>query len=195
MERFTALYAIGVPLDGSNIDTDQIIPARFLAKDRRQQAEGLFYDARRDVDSALKPDFPLNQRAFAKASIVVAGPNFGCGSSREHAVTALVDNGFRVFVAPSFGDIFFNNCFQNAALPIRLPEGRVDELRAALRSSPGARMIVDLESQTVTGPDGKVDEFEIDAFRKECLLRGIDEISLTLEYATEIAAIEKRKSA
>jgi 3-isopropylmalate/(R)-2-methylmalate dehydratase small subunit len=123
----------------------------------------------------------------------VAERNFACGSSRENAVTVMVDNGLRAFIAPSFGDIFFNNCFQNGALPIRLDAARVAELRAMLHASPGARIRIDLASQTVVGPDGKSDRFEIDSFRKDCLLRGADEVSLTLSYDEDIKAFEARQ--
>ncbi|MFN8891081.1 MAG: 3-isopropylmalate dehydratase small subunit [Alphaproteobacteria bacterium] len=193
MEAFTSLTAVAVPVDLPNVDTDQIIPARFLGRAREEQAPAMFHDMRRASDGSLRHDFPLNQDGFAGAGIIVAGRNFACGSSRENAVTVMVDNGFRAFVAPSFGDIFFNNCFQNGALPIMLPEARVAELRAALHAKPGANITVDLVSQTVTGPDGKIDHFEIDSFRKDCLLRGIDSVTLTLSHASEIAAFEARQ--
>lgn len=193
MQAFTSLTAIAVPLDLPNIDTDQIIPARFLGRAREEQAPALFHDMRRAPDGSPRSDFPLNQAGFAGAGIIVAGRNFACGSSRENAVTVMVDNGFRAFIAPSFGDIFFNNCFQNGALPITLPEARVAELHTALHARPGASITVDLAAQTVTGPDGKVDRFEIDSFRKDCLLRGVDSVTLTLSHASEIAAFEARQ--
>jgi len=193
MEAFTSLTAVAVPVDLPNVDTDQIIPARFLGRAREEQAPAMFHDMRRASDGSLRPDFPLNQVSFAGAGIIVAGRNFACGSSRENAVTVMVDNGFRAFIAPSFGDIFFNNCFQNGALPIMLPEARVAELRTALHAKPGANITVDLASQTVTGPDGKIDHFEIDSFRKDCLLRGVDSVTLTLSHASEIAAFEARQ--
>jgi 3-isopropylmalate/(R)-2-methylmalate dehydratase small subunit len=193
MEAFTSLTAVAVPVDLPNVDTDQIIPARFLGRAREEQAPAMFHDMRRAPDGSLRPDFPLNQGSFAGAGIIVAGRNFACGSSRENAVTVMVDNGFRAFIAPSFGDIFFNNCFQNGALPIILPETRVAELRGALHVKPGASITVDLASETVTGPDGKIDHFEIDSFRKDCLLRGIDSVTLTLSHASEIAAFEARQ--
>jgi 3-isopropylmalate/(R)-2-methylmalate dehydratase small subunit len=195
MQPFTTFKAVAVPFDTPNIDTDQIIPARFLGRTRPEQVQGLFHDMRRNDDGSLKPDFVLNQPAYAGAGIVVAERNFGCGSSREHAVTVMLDNGFRAFIAPSFGDIFHNNCYQNGCLPIVLPAQRVAELRAALRAKPGAEIAVDLEQQTVTGPDGKVDRFAIDPFRKECLLKGQDDISLTLSYEKDIAAFEARQKA
>ncbi|MCA3414766.1 MAG: 3-isopropylmalate dehydratase small subunit [Roseomonas sp.] len=193
MEAFTSLTAIAVPVDLPNVDTDQIIPARFLGRAREEQAPAMFHDMRRAPGGNLRPDFPLNQPGFAGAGIIVAGRNFACGSSRENAVTVMVDNGFRAFIAPSFGDIFFNNCFQNGALPIMLPEARVAELRSELHARPGARITVDLAAQTVTGPDGKIDRFEIDSFRKDCLLRGVDSVTLTLSHEGEIAAFEARQ--
>jgi 3-isopropylmalate/(R)-2-methylmalate dehydratase small subunit len=190
MEAFTTLTAVAVPLDQANVDTDQIIPARFLGIAREQQVGALFHDLRLDALGQPRHDFVLNQPAYAGARILVADRNFGCGSSRENAVSVLVDNGFRAFIAPSFGDIFFNNCFQNGVLPIRVSAERTASLRAALRATPGAQLRIDLAAQTVTGPDGVVDAFEIDSFRKDCLLRGIDEISLTLGYEPDIAAFE-----
>jgi 3-isopropylmalate/(R)-2-methylmalate dehydratase small subunit len=190
MQPFTALTAVAMPIDMANVDTDQIIPARFLALPREQAKLGLFHDIRRDAAKQLKPDFPLNQPAYAGAAILVAARNFGCGSSREHAVSVLADNGFRAFVAPSFGDIFHNNCYQNGALPIVVSEARASELRKLLAARPGATMTVDLAAQTLTGPDGAVDRFPIDSFRKDCLLNGQDDISFTLGHAAEIAAFE-----
>lgn len=194
MDPFVTLHAPALPLDAANIDTDQIIPARYLARPRAEQAEACFRDLRFDRDGALRPDFPMNRPEYAGARILVAGRNFGCGSSRESAVTTLVDNGFRAYLAPSFGDIFFNNCLQNGALPVRLPAERIETLLAALEAAPGAALSVDLPSQTVTGPDGVEDWFEIDAFRKDCLLRGVDVIDLTLGHAADIAAFEARQA-
>jgi 3-isopropylmalate/(R)-2-methylmalate dehydratase small subunit len=193
MTPFTTLTAVAVPLDLANVDTDQIIPARYLGRTRTAQAEGMFRDLRFDAEGRPRPEFPLDRPAYAGARILVADRNFGCGSSRENAVTVMVDHGFRAFVAPSFGDIFHNNCFQNGALPIRLPADRVDALRAALRETPGATIDIDLANQTLTAPDGTVERFEIDPFRKDCLLRGVDEISMTLGHADAIAAYETRR--
>jgi 3-isopropylmalate/(R)-2-methylmalate dehydratase small subunit len=185
MEPFRTLDGVAVPLPMANVDTDQITPARFLWRPRREgYADVLFHDLRRSTD------FPLDRPAYRGAGILVAERNFGCGSSREHAVWALVDAGFRAVVAPSFGDIFFNNSFKNGLLPIRLPGERVAALRAALERSPGARIAVDLAAQNVTGPDGAVDRFEIDPFRKELLTEGVDEIEFTLRHAAAIAAFE-----
>jgi len=187
MEPFTTLEAAAMPIDQPSLDTDQIIPARFLGKPRSMQVEALFKDLR------AKPDFVMNQPGFAGAKIIVAEHNFACGSSRENAVTVMMDNGFQAFIAPSFGDIFFNNCFQNGALPIRLAPARAAEIRAALHAKPGSPVKIDLVSQTVTGPDGKTDRFDIDSFRKDCLLKGVDEINLTLSYDAEITRFEAKQ--
>ncbi|MFM1988259.1 MAG: hypothetical protein RJA99_1216 [Pseudomonadota bacterium] len=195
MMPFTTLTAVAVPIDLANVDTDQIIPARFLGRSRAEQVAGMFHDLRNDPDGRPRPDFVLNRPEFAGARILVADRNFACGSSRENAVTTMVDNGLRAFVAPSFGDIFFGNCFQNGVLPIRLPEARVAAIRAALNARPGSTMTVDLAAQTVTGPDGAVDRFEVDPFRRDCLLNGVDEIGLTLTCADRIAAFEARRAA
>jgi 3-isopropylmalate/(R)-2-methylmalate dehydratase small subunit len=193
MDAFTTLTAVAVPLDQANVDTDQIIPARYLGLPREQQVPAMFHDLRFDTEGAPRPDFVLNQPAYASARIIVSDRNFGCGSSRENAVSVMVDNGFRAFIAPSFGDIFFNNCFQNGVLPIRLPDARVAVLRRLLHETPGASISVDLASQRVTGPDGQSDVFEIDSFRKDCLLKGVDEVSLTMTYEQDIARFEARQ--
>lgn len=193
MQAFTKLTGIAAPLPKANVDTDQIIPARYLGLPRDQQVPAMFHDLRFDTEGAPRPDFVLNQPAFAAAQIIVSDRNFGCGSSRENAVSVMVDNGFRAFIAPSFGDIFFNNCFQNGVLPIRLSAERVAVLRRLLREAPGATISVDLASQRVTGPDGQSDVFEIDSFRKDCLLKGVDEVSLTMTYEQDIARFEARQ--
>ncbi|ODU62315.1 MAG: 3-isopropylmalate dehydratase small subunit [Acetobacteraceae bacterium SCN 69-10] len=196
MRKFERVEAVAAPLDAPNVDTDQIIPARFLW---RARADGygalLFNDLRTDADGAARPDFVLNRPACQGASVLVADRNFGCGSSREHAVWALADAGFRVVIAPSFGDIFFNNSFKNGLLPVVLPEARCAELRAALARNPGAKLVVDLEAQTVTGPLGVndgfgTDHFEVDAFRRQLLLSGMDDITFTLSQQDRIAAFE-----
>jgi 3-isopropylmalate/(R)-2-methylmalate dehydratase small subunit len=189
-DSFGSVAAVAVPINQANIDTDQIIPARFLAHPRDEMTQHLFQDVRYRDDGSPRPDFILNRPEYAKAEIIVAGRNFACGSSREMAVWVVKDNGFKSVIAPSFGDIFYNNCFQNGVLPIRLPEQRVNELLRFLLELPGAEISVDLPSQTVKGPDGKTDSFEIDPFRKECLLKGIDDIELTLSYADAIATFE-----
>jgi 3-isopropylmalate/(R)-2-methylmalate dehydratase small subunit len=193
MKPFSKLTAVAIPIDQPNLDTDQIIPARFLGKPRNMQVSAVFNDLRYDPEGRPRPDFVMNQQAFADAKIVVAERNFACGSSRENAVTVMLDNGLRTFIAPSFGDIFFNNCFQNGALPIRLDAARVATIRAALRAKPGSKITIDLANQSVTGPDGKADRFEIDSFRKDCLLKGVDEVNLTLGYEADIARFEQRQ--
>ena len=198
MQKFERLEAVAAPLDMANVDTDQIIPARFLWHAR---ADGyghlLFNDLRTSEDGKSKPDFVLNRPAYQAANILVADRNFGCGSSREHAVWALMDAGIRVVIAPSFGDIFFNNSFKIGLLPIVLPQARCAELRAALARNPGAKLIVDLEAQTVSGPVGVsagsgTDAIDIDPFRKQLLLSGMDDITFTLNQADDIAAFEQR---
>jgi 3-isopropylmalate/(R)-2-methylmalate dehydratase small subunit len=195
LQPFKPVSGIAVPFAQANVDTDQIIPARFLSLPREEMKPHLFRDVRYFENGEPRPDFILNRPEYQGAEILVAGRNFACGSSREMAVTVIQDAGFKVVVAPSFGDIFYNNCFQNGVLPIALPEERVDELMRFLLELPGAKIDVDLASQTVRGPDQKVDRFEIDSFRKDCLLTGQDDISLTLTHEDEIAAFEKRHKA
>ena len=190
MEPFVKLTAVAVPIDQPNVDTDQIIPARYLGRSREQQVEGFFHDMRLDANDRPREGVTLNNPAYKGAKIIVANHNFACGSSRENAVTTMVDNGYRAFVAPSFGDIFFNNCFQNGALPIRLPAERVARLRVILRELPGATLAIDLAAQTVVGPDGQTDKFDIDSFRKDMLLKGTDSIDFTLGYEKDIARFE-----
>lgn len=194
-EPFTTISAVAVPLDQPNIDTDQIIPARYLGAERSDQVEGMFRDLRFTPDGRPRADFVLNRPEYRSAEIVVADRNFACGSSRENAVTVMKDNGFKVFIAPSFGDIFHNNCYQNGCLPVVLPAATCEAMREHLKRSPGARITVDLESQTVTGPGNESVHFDIDPFRKECLLKGIDDITLTLGYERDIAAFEARQKA
>ena len=193
MDAFTTLKAVAVPLDQANIDTDQVIPARFLGRTRDRQVEGFFHDTRLDPNGRPREGVTLNNPAYKGARIMVANTNFACGSSRENAVTTMVDNGFRAFIAPSFGDIFFNNCFQNGCLAIRLPAERVARMRVILHELPGAEIAIDLEKQTVVGPDGKTDKFEIDSFRKEMLLKGADEVKITLGYDADIKRFEDRQ--
>jgi 3-isopropylmalate/(R)-2-methylmalate dehydratase small subunit len=190
MQPFTKLVAVAMPLDRINVDTDQIIPARYLRKSRRHPdyATYLFHDLRFDGDGNEKPEFILNQEPYRKAQIIVADVNFGCGSSREGAVFALAAYGFRSVIAASFGDIHYNNCFKNGVLPIRLDEKTLAGLRAQLFDQPGASIEIDLKAQTVTGPDGTQHAFDIDPFRKRCLLEGLDDIGLTLEHEDTMAA-------
>jgi len=195
MEKFQKLDAAAVPISAPNVDTDQIVPARFLRKPRKAGYGGfLFHDLRFDDAGAEKPDFVLNQPAYRGARILIAEKNFGCGSSREHAVYALWDYGFRAVIAPSFGDIFFNNCFKNALLPIVLPAEQAAGLRTELAQRPGAHVRVDLECQEVIAPSGNVHRFEVDSFRKQCLLQGLDEIAFTLGHDADIARFERRQS-
>jgi 3-isopropylmalate/(R)-2-methylmalate dehydratase small subunit len=195
MEKFQKLDAVAVPIAAPNVDTDQIVPARFLRKPRSGGYGGfLFHDLRFDDAGAEKPGFVLNEPAYRGARILVAEKNFGCGSSREHAVYALWDYGVRAVIAPSFGDIFFNNCFKNGLLPIVLAAEQVAALQAELTKQPGAYVSVDLERQELTAPSGNVHRFEVDSFRKQCLLQGLDEIAFTLGHDADIAAFERRQS-
>ncbi len=190
---FTSLDAVALPIAQPNFDTDQIIPARFLSRDRDLGlGECLFRDLRFTADGAERPDFVINQPAFRLAKIVVGERNFACGSSRENAVWALADYGFRVAIAPSFGDIFKNNCIKNGVLPVVLPAVTVASLIGQLQASPGAQVQVDLPSQTVVLPDGSVHGFDIDPFAKHCLLNGVDEIAFTMAHEDQIAAFENR---
>ncbi|HSV58689.1 MAG TPA: 3-isopropylmalate dehydratase small subunit [Variovorax sp.] len=196
MKAFTRLEAVAVPLDQANIDTDQIVPALYLQKPRSDNfGNYLFHDVRRDASGALRSDFVLNQPAYANAQMLVAGSNFGCGSSREHAVWALGDGGFRVVIAPSFGDIFHSNALKNGLLPVRLPAAAVQEMLAQLGAQVGARLRVDLEAQLVVGPDGRAHRFDIDPFARHCLLEGLDEIAYTLAQRARIEAFERRVEA
>jgi 3-isopropylmalate/(R)-2-methylmalate dehydratase small subunit len=192
MQPFRALDAVAAPMGIANIDTDQVIPARYLWRSR---ADGygmhLFHDLRFDKDGAPRDGFVLNQPAFAGAGIIVADRNFGCGSSREAAVWALADYGVRCVIASSFGDIFFNNSFKNGLLPIVLPEDRVAALRAALERRQDLRIEIDLVNQTVIGPGGTVDHFEVDPLRKQLLLEGMDDITLTMQHTDAIAAFDE----
>jgi 3-isopropylmalate dehydratase small subunit len=186
MQPFVSLTAPAAPLDMANIDTDQIIPKQFLKTvDREGLGRGLFHDLRFDHQGAEKPGFVLNDPRFAGAGMLIAGDNFGCGSSREHAAWALLDFGIRCVIAPSFADIFYNNCFQNGVLPIALPEAAV---QALMDEAKGGNHVfaVDLESQTVTAPSGVRFEFDIDPGRKEKLLKGLDAIGETLQSADAI---------
>jgi 3-isopropylmalate/(R)-2-methylmalate dehydratase small subunit len=192
MTPFTTLTAVAASHARPNVDTDQILPARFLKKPRSDGYDNyLFHDARLADDGGQDPDFFLNQPANREAKILVANLNFGCGSSREGAVYALADHGFRCVIAPSFGDIFHNNCFKNGVLPIRLDEATVADLRALIAAQPGTELTVDLEAQTVTMPSGESHAFEIDPFWKAALLEGLDELGLTLQQTGEIEAFEQ----
>ena len=205
MEKFTVLHGIVAALDRANVDTDAIIPKQFLKSIKRSGFGPNLFDAWRYLDEGqpdkpnegrpLNPDFVLNQPRYKGASVLLARKNFGCGSSREHAPWALVDYGFRALIAPSFADIFFNNCGKNGLLPIVLSESQVDRLFHEVAAFPGYRLRIDLERQLVEKPDGDVYKFDIDPFRKYCLVNGLDDIGLTLRHAEKIRAFEeKRKS-
>jgi 3-isopropylmalate/(R)-2-methylmalate dehydratase small subunit len=196
MTPFTRLDGRAAALMIANLDTDQIIPKQFLKTvERDGLGKGLFYDLRFDGEGREKPDFVLNQKPFAGAHILIGGENFGCGSSREHAPWALLDFGIRCVIAPSFADIFYGNMFKNGMLPIRLPASRVNDLIRFVTELPGAEIVVDLENQTVTGPDELVDAFDVPEFSRHCLLNGLDEIGLTFEKADKISAYEKWQAA
>ena len=193
MEKFTTLTGVAAPLNMINVDTDMIIPKVYLKTIKRTGlGEALFYEMRYRDDGSENPDFVLNKPAYREAKILVAGPNFGCGSSREHAPWALADFGIRCVVAPSFADIFYNNCFKNGILPIVLPEADVDKLMDDAERGANALITVDLENQTITGPDGGEIRFEVEPFRKHCLLNGLDDIGLTLEKQDAINAYESK---
>lgn len=194
MEAFTVLTGLVAPLDRVNVDTDQIIPKQYLKTIKRTGLrEGLFSDWRYGKDGTPDPDFFLNQPRYQGATILLTRDNFGCGSSREHAPWALLDYGFRCIIAPSFADIFFNNCFKNGMLPVVLPSDVVSQLFREVAAQPGYQLTVDLAAQTVTTPSGARFSFDIDPFRKHCLLNGLDEIGLTLQHEAEITAYEQRR--
>jgi 3-isopropylmalate/(R)-2-methylmalate dehydratase small subunit len=206
MTPFKVHQGIAAPLDRANVDTDAIIPKQFLKSIKRSGFGPNLFDEWRYLDHGepgmdnsrrpLNPDFVLNQPRYKGASILVARKNFGCGSSREHAPWALLDYGFRSVIAPSFADIFFNNCFKNGLLPIRLSESEVDRLFADIAAFPGFELVIDLPQQEVRSTNGEVlGRFEIDAFRKHCLVNGLDEIGLTLQQADKIRAYESRRFA
>jgi 3-isopropylmalate/(R)-2-methylmalate dehydratase small subunit len=191
VEKFTRIDAPALPLATPNVDTDQIIPARFLWHPRSDgYGQWLFNDLRFAEDGTEKPGFILNQPRYATAKVLVGERNFGCGSSREHAVWALYDHGFRVVIAPSFGDIFYNNSFKQGLLPVILPETEIAALREAIERGNSTQVSVDLETQTVTGPGGFSARFEIAPFRKKKLLDGLDDIAMTLGLSEEIGAFE-----
>jgi len=191
MEKFTTLTGVAAPLDMINVDTDMIIPKVYLKTIKRTGlGKALFAELRYDAEQNEIDDFVLSKPPYRSAAILVSGANFGCGSSREHAPWALLDFGIRSIIAPSFADIFFNNSFKNGILPVQLPEARVNQVMRFLMDRPGAEITIDLESQTVHGPDGETDNFEIDAHRKHCLLHGLDDIGLTMQKEDAITAYE-----
>jgi len=203
MESFTRFKGLVAPLDRANVDTDAIIPKQFLKSIKRTGFGDNLFDELRYLDHGepgmdtasrpVNPEFVLNRNRYKGAQILLARRNFGCGSSREHAPWALMDYGFRVVIAPSFADIFYNNCFKNGLLPITLAEEVMDELFKAVDDQPGFELEVDLDAQTVTLPGGNRIEFEVDGFRRHCLLNGLDEIGLTLQHADDIKAYETKR--
>jgi 3-isopropylmalate/(R)-2-methylmalate dehydratase small subunit len=196
MEKFTKLTGVAAPMPLVNIDTDMIIPKQFLKTIKRSGlGANLFDEMRFNQDGTEIESFVLNQPAYRKSEIIVAGDNFGCGSSREHAPWALLDFGIRSVIATSFADIFYNNCFKNGILPIVMPQDVVDTLMEDARRGENARITVDLESQTITTSDGQSFPFEVDAFKKHCLMNGLDDIGLTMEKAANIDSYEAKASA
>ncbi len=196
MDKFTTLTGVAAPLPLINIDTDMIIPKQFLKTIARTGlGKNLFDEMRYDAAGAENPEFVLNKPAYRNAQILVTGDNFGCGSSREHAPWALLDFGIRCVIATSFADIFYNNCFKNGILPIVLPQAEVDKLMDDAERGANAVVTVDLENQVIKGPDGGEIPFEVDAFRRHCLLNGLDDIGLTLEKESAIDAFEARQKA
>ena len=194
MEKFEKVTGVAAPMPLMNIDTDMIIPKQFLKTIKRTGlGVSLFFEMRYDLEGNEKPDFVLNKPAWREARIIVAGDNFGCGSSREHAPWALKDFGIKCVISTSFADIFYNNCFKNGILPIELPQADVDKLMSHARSGANARIIVDLENQLVEAPDGEVFKFEVDPFKKKCLLEGLDDIALTLQKVAHIDEFEGKK--
>ena len=203
MQKFTTLNGVVAPLDRANVDTDAVIPKQYLKSIKRSGFGPNLFDSWRYLDQGepgmdhsrrpLNPDFVLNRPRYAGASILLARANFGCGSSREHAPWALMDYGFRAVIAPSFADIFYQNCLKNGLLPVVLGDAAVQHLFEETGAHEGYRLTVDLGSQTVTTPSGETFSFEIDAFRRHCLLNGLDDIGLTLEHVAEIRAYEARR--
>ena len=196
MDKFTTLTAVAAPLDMINVDTDMIIPKDYLKTIQRTGlGKGLFAEMRYRDDGSENPDFVLNKPAYRKAQILVAGNNFGCGSSREHAPWALLDYGIRCIISTEFGDIFYNNAFKNGMLPIKVSKEDLAKLMDDAERGANATLSIDLENQTIQGPDGGTVHFEVDAFKKHCLLNGLDEIGLTMEKAPRIATYEQKVAA
>ena len=196
MDKFTTLTGVAAPLPMRNVDTDMIIPKQFLKTIKRTGlGQSLFFEMRYDEAGNEVPDFVLNKPAYRKAQILIAGENFGCGSSREHAPWALLDFGIRCVISTSFADIFYNNCFKNGILPIIVSQDNLDKLMDDASRGSNAVLTVDLEAQEITGPDGGKISFEIDAFKRHCLLNGLDDIGLTLEKASSISTFEQSNAA
>ncbi|ODR93579.1 3-isopropylmalate dehydratase [Methyloceanibacter stevinii] len=193
MEKFTTLTGIAAHLPMINVDTDMIIPKNYLKTIKRTGlGEGLFAELRYDENGTKHEDFVLHKDPYTKAQILIAGDNFGCGSSREHAPWALLDFGFRCIIAPSFADIFYNNCFKNGILPIVLPQEEIAKLIDDAERGDNARLTIDLEAQEISGPDGGKIHFDVDPHRKRCLIEGLDDIGLTMEKAANIDAFEQK---
>jgi 3-isopropylmalate/(R)-2-methylmalate dehydratase small subunit len=196
MEKFTSLTGVAAPLDITNVDTDMIIPKQYLKTIKRTGlGSGLFAEMRYREDGSENPDFVLNKPAYRAAKILVAEDNFGCGSSREHAPWALLDFGIRCIISTSFADIFYNNCFKNGILPITVSPENLAKLMDDAKRGANATLSIDLETQEIRGPDGGVVKFEIDPFRKHCLMNGLDDIGLTLEKSADITAFEQKSAA
>jgi len=194
MQKFDKLTGVAAPMPMINIDTDMIIPKQHLKTIKRTGlGKALFDEMRYEADGSEKPGFVLNQPAYRKAQVLVAGANFGCGSSREHAPWALLDFGIRCVIAPSFADIFHSNCFKNGILPIPLPQEAVDKLMDDARKGANAQITIDLERQEIIRPDGEVITFRIDAFRRHCLLNGLDDIGLTMQKGGDVEGYEARQ--
>ena len=193
MDKFTTITGVAAPMPKINIDTDAIIPKNFLKTIKRTGlGVHLFHEMRYDDDGNENPDFVLNKPAYRDSEIIVAGENFGCGSSREHAPWAIKDFGIRCVISESFADIFYNNCFKNGILPVTLPAQDIEKLMEDAENGANARLTVDLENQTITRPDGETIAFDIDPFRKKCLLEGLDDIGLTMQKASAIDSYETR---
>jgi len=193
MQKFTKLTGVAAPLPMINVDTDMIIPKQYLKTIKRTGlGKALFAEMRYDQDGKENPDFVLNKPAYRKATILVSGDNFGCGSSREHAPWALLDFGFRCVIAPNFADIFYNNTFKNGILPIKLPQEDVDKLMDDAKRGANATITIDLQAQTIQGPDGGTIKFDIDPHRKHCLLNGLDDIGLTMQKGKAIDDFEAK---
>ena len=196
MDKFTTLEGVAAPLKMINVDTDMIIPKQYLKTIKRTGlGKGLFSELRYKDDGSENPAFVLNKSAYRKAKILVAGDNFGCGSSREHAPWALMDFGIRCVISTSFGDIFYNNCFKNGVLPIRVSKDDLDKLFDDAERGANATLTIDLDKQEVRGPDGGTVKFEIDAFRKHCMLNGLDDISITQQKSAKIDSYEEQAKA
>jgi len=194
MQPFSKHTGLVAPMDRVNVDTDQMVPKQFLKTIKRTGlGSALFHEMRRRSDGSGNPDFVLNKQAYKKAKILIAGANFGCGSSREHAAWALLDFGIKCVISTSFADIFYNNCFKNGILPIVLPQAEIDKLMDDAERGANAIISVDLEAQEIRGPDGGMIKFEIDAFRKQCLINGWDDVGLTLRNESRISDFEAKR--